>query len=105
MVKKYKKNGMVAVLYSPGYGAGWSTWTCKDEEIEFLLFDKKLARLVEAGDLAAAEKYVTSIHPDVYTGGAKDLRIEWLPEGTHFRVEEYDGSERIVLLGNICHIA
>jgi hypothetical protein len=26
IVEKYIKDGKVAVLYSAGYGAGWSTW-------------------------------------------------------------------------------
>jgi hypothetical protein len=34
-------------------------------------------------------------YPDVYTGGMQDLIIEWLPEGTLFRIHEYDGSESI----------
>lgn len=32
---------------------------------------------------------------DIYTGGARDLRIEWLKEGTEFQVDEYYGSESI----------
>ena len=31
-----------------------------------------------------------------YPGGADGLRIEWLQEGTRFRIDEYDGSENIV---------
>ena len=26
MTEKYIKDGKVAVAYSPGFGAGWSTW-------------------------------------------------------------------------------
>ena len=26
MVEKLERDGKVAILYSPGYGAGWSTW-------------------------------------------------------------------------------
>ena len=32
-----------------------------------------------------------------YWGGVDDLEIKWIPEGSLFRVDEYDGAERIVL--------
>jgi hypothetical protein len=31
----------------------------------------------------------------MYTGGMDSLEIAWLPEGTLFRINEYDGSESI----------
>lgn len=30
-------------------------------------------------------------------GGLRDLTIKWVPEGTQFRVHEYDGSETVIL--------
>lgn len=36
-------------------------------------------------------------HPEVYTGGANNLEVARLDSGTQFRVEEYDGSESIVV--------
>jgi hypothetical protein len=30
----------------------------------------------------------------------KDLKVEWMPEGTLFKVNEYDGSESIELKEN-----
>jgi len=32
-----------------------------------------------------------------YIGGACDLVIQWLPVGTEFMIEEYDGNETIRL--------
>ena len=32
----------------------------------------------------------------VYCGGASNLEIEWIPEGTQFRIDEYDGSETLI---------
>ena len=33
-----------------------------------------------------------------YLGGMGDLKIEWLPVGTRFEIEEYDGFERLRIL-------
>ncbi len=33
--------------------------------------------------------------PEGYFGGAEDLVIEWMPIGTEFEIDEYDGSESI----------
>jgi hypothetical protein len=65
---KVIRDGKVAVLYSPGYGAGWFSW----HGIEELLYDV-----------------------DGYFGGADDLEIEWVDVGREFRITEYDGSESI----------
>jgi hypothetical protein len=34
-------------------------------------------------------------YPDLYSGGLDSLQIEWVPEGTVFRIHEYDGNESI----------
>ena len=48
MVNKVIRGGKVAVLYSPGYGAGWSTWGSEHKEI--LLFHPRLVEAVEKGE-------------------------------------------------------
>ena len=92
------RDGKVAILYSPGYGAGWSSWN--DEKFkEFLLHDEKLVELVETDQRDKIEDYVKSVYPDetyVCVLGAEDLKIEWVRKGTRFRIEEYDGYESIV---------
>ena len=90
------RDGKVAVLYSPGYGAGWSTWN-GDKYREFLLHDEKLADLVEFNQQDKIEEYVKSLYPGEYVCvlGAHQLQVEWVSPGTQFRIEEYDGSERI----------
>jgi hypothetical protein len=88
---KVVRDGKVAVLYSPGYGAGWYSWN-SDED---LLFDPEIVAAVEAGDLAKAEAIAGRKYPDAYLGGAEQLRIEWIPQGTAFEIHEYDGSESI----------
>lgn len=90
-MNKYIVDGKVAVLYSPGYGAGWWTWNKDNDEC---LFDKDIVQMVIDGvsnkeiEQAAKEKW-----PDGYWGGADDLTIEWLPVGQRFMIEEYDGNE------------
>jgi len=86
------RDGRVAVLYSPDYGAGWSTWNTKYPEI---LFDPALVELVEAEKWDELQAFVTLKYPDIYAGGLRDLQIEWIPQGTQFIVNEYDGNESI----------
>ena len=95
---KVIRDGKVAVLVSPGFGAGWSTWAYSGEEDnrDFMLFDPTLVTMVERGDsVEAIESYVTGLYPHTYCGGADGLTIFWLPVGTAFRIHEYDGSESV----------
>ena len=48
MVRKVNDEGRVAVLISPGFGAGWSTWA-GEEYAEEVLFDPGLVQLVVNG--------------------------------------------------------
>lgn len=91
-MEKVIRNGKVAVLVSRGYGAGWYTWNAAHPEC---LFDKKMVEAVLRGctteqieDLAL-ERFGT----DFYAGGADGLTVQWLPIGTRFQVDEYDGAE------------
>lgn len=34
-------------------------------------------------------------YKDVYLGGVYDLEVEWIDEGTLFRIHEYDGWESV----------
>ena len=92
MIAKYVKDGQVAVLYSPGYGAGWFTWNTDTPEI---LFDPAIVELVEQEKWEELQSYVVLKYPNIYSGGLRDLRIRWIPVGTQFHVNEYDGSETI----------
>lgn len=107
VVTKVVRNGKVAVLYSPDYGAGWSTWT--SEHAEFALFDSGLVWLAESkATQKDVDKYIKEALGDAYffTGGWRDIEIEWIPVGTMFKVDEYDGNESIHTLGSISfHVA
>jgi hypothetical protein len=103
-MEKVIRDGNVAVLYSPGYGAGWYSWNSEHKE---LLFHPKLVEMVEAGRNAEiTDNWLKeNLGPDFYAGGAKDLRIAWLPEGTAFEINEYDGSESIRTLDDLYLVA
>lgn len=97
-MEKVIRDGKVAVIISPGYGAGWYSWHGYEE----LLFHPKLVELVEQGRRGSiTEKLCLEIlgNPKdayMYLGGAHQLVIEWVPVGTPFRIDEYDGSESLV---------
>ena len=91
-MEKLIRDGMVAVLYSPGFGAGFYTWNTEHED---MMFDPVLATLVLDDKMDEAHTYVTMRWPDAYAGGVDDLKVQWIPVGTDFRIHEYDGSESI----------
>jgi hypothetical protein len=90
---KVIRDDHVAVLYSPGFGAGWYTW---DHEYgEALLFDPMMVSFVENGQMDQLASYVALRYPNLYTGGLNDLTIAWVKQGNLFQIEEYDGSESV----------
>ncbi len=97
-IKKLIDNGKVAVLYSPGFGAGWSTW---NKGVPEIVFDPAVVEFVEKEQWAELTTYVTLKYPGLYTGGMDSLAVAWLPVGTNFRIIEYDGSESIEIKENI----
>jgi hypothetical protein len=97
---KVIRNGLVAVVYSPGFGAGWSTWD-HGEYGDALIFDPMIVDLVEKQDVNQLVSYVSLRYPDLYTGGMRDLTVKWLPQGTLFRINEYDGSESVETMDGV----
>lgn len=92
---KLIRDGKVAVLISPGFGAGWSTW---NHHIPEILWDPTIVQMLEEGCRPQVlHQYVEDVYPDVNAFGTASLRVVWIPEGTRFRVTEYDGHESIVL--------
>jgi hypothetical protein len=91
-MERVVRDGYVAVLYSPGYGAGWYSW----HGIPELIFDPVVVEMVQSQ--ASEEiiiKYCKERWPDGYFSGVEDLTISWIVEGEQFVIEEYDGSENI----------
>ena len=96
MFDKVIRNGKVAVLYSPGFGAGWYSWA-STTQCEDMLFCPELVAAVEAGD--KAEQYLIAARnwPDAYDGGLP-LAIAWVDVGCVFEIHEYDGAESVRVL-------
>lgn len=95
--KKLIKDGQVAVIVSPGYGAGWSTWN--GEYGEKIIFDPVLVQMILDGKSSAKlEKYAETVYPDAYLGGLGKAKIEWVTVGSKFKIDEHDGYESIVIL-------
>lgn len=102
-----------AVLISPGYGAGWSSWNQAHKEIAY---DKRVIEwylahnnTLYAYDLSfsnssdpineEADAFFSSLgYEDIYFGGFSDNMLQWVPAGTPWRVHEYDGAESIEYL-------
>lgn len=88
---KVIRDGLVAVLYSPGYGAGWYSWNTNHPEC---LFDPNVVAMVEAGQHDQIEAYCKIAYgTELYPGSAGQLKIQWIPVGTLFKIREYDGHE------------
>lgn len=95
-VERYTDGGRVAVLYSPGFGGGWSTWA-DDEYAETLLFDKRLVQAaLDQISRAEVEELLQDILGDVYvyTGGWP-VAVGWVSKGDIVIIDEYDGSESV----------
>jgi len=88
-MNKVVRDGLVAVIVSEDFGAGWSTWNEPEDA-----FDPEVVKWIEGGKVGEPLK-----EGDFrYAGGLKNARVVWLPQGTLFRIDEYDGSETLVTL-------
>lgn len=96
-MEKIEKDGKVAVLISPGFGAGWSTWAPNYKEI--LCMDADIVQAVLDGDIAKAVEIAKRKCGNFFDGGAEHLKVVWVPKGKKFEIEEYDGYERLHVIG------
>jgi len=97
-MEKLTQHGEVAVIYSPGFGGGWSTWNWDTPDC---VFDRDIAELVLKGACsdaiqAVAQEKWGQADRYFFAGAAGELRVMWLPEGTRFEIREYDGNETVV---------
>jgi hypothetical protein len=98
-MEKVIRDGKVAVIYSPNWGAGWYSW----HNFEALVYHPTLVEMIEEGrhhDITEELcKILLGLNDDNYLtiSCVEDLKIEWLPVGTQFRIDEYDGNESIII--------
>jgi len=93
-MKMFKKDGKTAVLVSPGFGAGFSTWNKPEMAVDFDLVEAFLSGDMNRFEYIVVEKY----GENMYLGGMNDLMVVWVDEGKKFRIDEYDGNERVEIL-------
>lgn len=96
-MEKVVRDGKVAVLLSRGYGAGWGSWNYGVHDV--IMFHPKIVQMVEdEREMDITEEWLKSELglEEVFTGGREGLYIKWVPEGTRFRIDEYDGAESII---------
>ncbi len=109
-VDRVIRDGSVAVLYSPGYGLGWSSES-PESDVTALIYDPVIVGLVENARRTSTGRKLPDdvvceikarareLHPDAAGYGVETLKIEWIPLGCYFRIEQDDGYERIDVLG------
>lgn len=101
------KDGKVAVLVSPGWGAGFHTWN----SIPNLCFCPYIVNHILNGTESQIQEseikkfYDLTENDYLSTSGLEDLEIVWVEQGTSFTINEYDGNESIQYLSDIAIIA
>jgi hypothetical protein len=127
--KLVNSNGDVAVVYSSGYGSGWSTdmgeWENynKRTKIKKMLFDSRLIQYITSSDFKykfkgkdyysvdeASKlmynkfmKYVFTEFDSNYSPNISafcQLQVSFIPADSKFKVEEYDGNETIKIFNH-----
>ena len=104
-MEKVIRDNKVAVLISPGFGAGWYTWNENHQE---LLFNPRLVEMVEQNRTNEIDEDWVRENlgiEDVYCGGASSLKIHWLSIGTAFKIDEYDGYEILQTIMDLIFVA
>ena len=96
-VNKLIRDGKVGVILSPSHGSPWSA--ARGEFREYLMFDRELVELVLSGRPNRASAVATKV-TDLWLNG-DDLIVEWVPVGTRFIIDEYDGWEFLVIRDEI----
>ena len=88
-------DGKVAVIVSPGFGAGWST--CGDEES---CLDGELAQAILDGlHEDKIEEIAEKNWPGQYQGGLYQCVVKWVEQGEQFEITDYDGNESLNIIG------
>lgn len=103
----YDEDGNALILYSPEYGAGWSTWDDPwdvDSELRYAIArDKRVVEYYIKNNPTEQEmkNFLETLgYMGVFMGGY-DLEIARIPKGHQFRIDEYDGAEQVIDLNDM----
>lgn len=103
---------MRKVLYSAGFGAGWTTWHHGPREQKlFMLHHPGIIAWVEGGKKEPTDSVEEAFLADFrrafpgaeepYMGGlGDDMCVGEVPDGRRVRVNEYDGYESLTIEGS-----
>ena len=99
MVERYYNNeNQLAVLFSPGYGFGWST----EFEAPEIAWDKRITEFwVNENPPAYALRNMLvklgySDAEELPDGVFESLEVAWIPKGSPFYIESDEGAERVI---------
>lgn len=85
--------GKVGIIWSPGFGAGWSTWGEPESAV-----DQQLAKAIDDElPMERIEEIAERNWPGQYQGGLADAQVVWVEYGQAFRIDEYDGNESLII--------
>ena len=99
---------MRKILYSPGYGAGWSSWVnvYSSKEVKlFMLEYQPFITALENDEKLNEEQFLEDFKKQFpnqwipYTGGMNQLEIMEVPDGMRVKINEYDGNESVEVEG------
>lgn len=101
-MNKVIRDGQVAVIYSPGFGAGWYTWNdTRIEDSQRLLFDPEIVKMIEENRRDEIEAYADRVYGEDGYWSTGNLQVAWVPQGEKFMIKEYDGAEHVILLRDL----
>ena len=93
------------ILYSPGYGSGWSSWSNIPTKIicEYQPFIDAIENGIKIDEdselFTEFMAYLTDLGFEyLCAGGLGTLSVFEVPDGDSYRINEYDGDESIELL-------
>ncbi len=87
----------IAILISPDYGLGWSTLCRIKESKEKMIFDTDIISILlsDSINLNILKILIQKKYPNIYVYDIEQLTVKWIPKGSIFIIDEYDGYESI----------
>jgi hypothetical protein len=98
--QKFVRDDMVGVVFSSDYGTGWST-QCDEDKREAACMDADIVKAVLARKWDTAARLGEERY-DVCTPTNRidRLAVAWVVIGERFEINEYDGLERLHVIGS-----